>query len=391
MESSPMTLSEVVFQKFGVAIDSSVARFSTEGWHYQGTCPVRCSDCDAGSPYEIFRKWYVTNAGRPQRFVALVCLKCRIGRTAEHLSSRQRSELKKWSDADEALNPVPPLPDDIASKKFGNGSGSSKSSLVDGQTKGTATGVGRKEVALPATSIPHLVMDQFGKAVDGGTRRFVAEGWSYVGQAPITCKQCRSNHNYEAYRKPGPDGAPKYWGLVCLNCLTVASSTPLNRDETQELGRWARSHRTRPTPESRPQTSLRGNERSVGVGQPDVRQPSVQSEASPSQAATPEREHVQPIGAAAPTGSTTRVPEGPQDLGPLHKEVLAAAMLELKALVGQAKVSEIGNAKAVDPSNPKRFRVASPSRDLGELPPGELFLATDKNSEQRGSSDFSVV
>ena len=75
----------------------------------------------------------------------------------------------------------------------------------------------------------------------------------------------------------------------------------------------------------------------------------------------------------------------------LHKEVLAAAMLELKALVGQAKVSEIGNAKAVDPSNPKRFRVASPSRDLGELPPGELFLATDKNSEQRIKVDEVIL
>ncbi len=83
--------------------------------------------------------------------------------------------------------------------------------------------------------------------------------------------------------------------------------------------------------------------------------------------------------------------ETPDDLVPdraspaavrTHDDVVAAARAELEAAEEEVRVVPIGRA-VEDPAGRGVFRVAAPSRDLTEMPPGELFLAPPTDQDER--------
>lgn len=232
------------------------------------------------------------------------------------------------------------------------------------------------------SSVPALVESRFGVKVECSNARFKELGWTFQGEPDIICGDCDSEIPFIIYRKPytTSQGSYRYWAIVCLTCRTVSALQDFQRDDQELFRAWdteAEVQEVSPTAPEEPEAELNPDSQPLGM-----QSPKVTSEEAP-QNPIDFPPAVEP--SAKPNSVAADPPEVPSQgaVAIVDPFVIAAAKAELSASSGQVRQVHVGRAQRDSTESSIVFRVAGPSIDLSEQPPGEVFLAASMDDTAR--------
>ena len=227
---------------------------------------------------------------------------------------------------------------------------------------------GETAVSMAATSVPALVQARFGVRVACSHTRFEQPGWELQGVCDISCGDCDVDACFVIYRKPYTTtrGSHRYWAIVCLSCRTVDALKEFENDDQKSFRAWDTEmavEEVAPTPPEEPEPKRAEARREAEDHMVD--EVETQDTLLPP---APEEPQIEPMD--SPRASPPTTEQG------IDQVVVAAAQAELAASTGQARQVDVGRVARDETGPTVVFRVAAPTVDLSEQPPGEVFLAS---------------